>query len=430
MPAPTLTNSCGVVTLFPMTVTCLPTNPSTKSSSDGKLELSVYGGSPPYEIEWSNGLGYDNPLLNLPVGSYTATVKDSNGDYVEEITCTLLPPGTTVTTTTPTTTSIPEYDFCMTYGSKKIYFSPDGVENGKKRWLSDDGLYSVKWNNTSWQLYGNSITSTVISNTGYPPLTGWQVLGGSEVVSVKQGECTSSSDLSVKLTKTDPTCACNGKIIATGNGGTGTYTYSLDGVNYGSSNIFNNKCGPTTFNVYVKDTNDSVSTSSISMPGISDSVTYSLSVNRTSQNIGTNQVKYTYTLSVDQTLPPTVTLTFDLMLMGQFFRAPNINSGTGSFTATVIKNGSTLTGNVTSNDTTGSNALPGCNGNITYLTTYNTKYTSLTLTSSDTYLITVITTFSKNCGSTSCCDAKFSIIPEGTLSNVKISGCQCCKVTT
>ena len=429
MPEPTQRNNCGVVTIFPMTVTCLPTNPSTKSSSDGKLELSVFGGSPPYEIEWENGLGYENPLINLPVGAYKATVKDSNGDYVEQITCNLLPPGTTVTTTTPTTTLIPEYDLCMTYGDTKIYFLPNGTENGKKSWLSDDSLYSISWNNTSWQLFGESVSNTVISNSGYPPLSGWQVLGGSVNVSVKQGECTSSSNLSLKLTKSDPTCTCNGKIIANANGGSGPYTYSMDGINYGSSNIFNNKCGPTTFNLFVKDSNDNVATNSITMVGISPSKTYVLSVNRTSQNIGTNQVKYTYTLSVDQTLPPTVTLTFDFMLMSQFYRAPNINSGSGTFTPTIIKNTNTLTGVVTSNDTTGSNTLPGCNGQTTYLTTYNAKYTSLTLTSSDTYLITVITSFNKNCGSTSCCDVKFSIVPEGTLSNVKITGCQCCNVS-
>lgn len=56
------------------------------------------------------------------------------------------------------------------------------------------------------------------------------------------------------VTRTNPTCVgCqNGRILVMGMGGTAPYKYSIDGVNYQTSNLFSN-LGAGFYNVYVKD---------------------------------------------------------------------------------------------------------------------------------------------------------------------------------
>jgi len=113
MPESTNRNECGVLTIFPMYVTCNSTNPSTITSSDGVASLFISGGTPPYMIQWDNG-SITPSINNLSVGSYTATVTDSNGDYVIKSTC-VLSVTTTTTSTTTTTTLPPCVDFCLEF---------------------------------------------------------------------------------------------------------------------------------------------------------------------------------------------------------------------------------------------------------------------------------------------------------------------------
>lgn len=113
MPESTNRNQCGVLTIFPMSVTCNSTNPSTITASDGIASLVINGGTPPYSITWANG-SLTQTITNLSVGSYTATVTDSNGDYVIKSTC-VLSVTTTTTSTTTTTTLPPCVDFCLDF---------------------------------------------------------------------------------------------------------------------------------------------------------------------------------------------------------------------------------------------------------------------------------------------------------------------------
>ena len=116
MPEPTNRNECGVITIFPMYVTCNSIKPSTPTASDGAASLFISGGTPPYLIQWDNG-SISQTINNLSVGSYTATVTDSNGDYVIKSTC-VLSVTTTTTSTTTTTTLPPCNDFCLTFTQK------------------------------------------------------------------------------------------------------------------------------------------------------------------------------------------------------------------------------------------------------------------------------------------------------------------------
>lgn len=79
-------NDCGVITILPMGVECYSINSSTPDSNDGRIYLTITGGSAPYSVTWSNGLK-DQNIKNLIPGEYVATVVDFYGDYSATTTC-------------------------------------------------------------------------------------------------------------------------------------------------------------------------------------------------------------------------------------------------------------------------------------------------------------------------------------------------------
>ena len=226
MPASTNRNECGVVTIYPMTVTCNPTNPTSEVASNGSISLTIFGGSPPYSIEWTNG-SYEQTLYNLSVGTFKATVTDYNEDYTQVITCSLTPPiPATTIPPEPTTTLLPEYNFCFTKNGVGVNYIANGFFNGKNTWTSEDETSRVFWDPSltpdSWRLTGSGITELIInSNPAYPPINGWQMMGGIGTVNAVLGECGSSSELDFTLTKEDPSCTCDGIITVNATGGIG-----------------------------------------------------------------------------------------------------------------------------------------------------------------------------------------------------------------
>ena len=436
MPEPTQRNNCGVVTIYEMIVTCLPTNPSTPDGQDGSINLNIFGGTPPYDIEWTDLQIYDQQINNLSVDKYTATVTDSTGDYTQTITCELTPPGTTPTTTVPPTTIIPLYEFCLKYNTTNIFLIPNGTLNGKNKWVSDPGGYSVYWDNTKWKLTGTTIPSNVQiinMNPNYPPInSSWQVLGGNGGTAIaNNGPCGSTSTLSLKLTPKNPTCTCNGQITASATGGLPGYTYSKDGVNYVSTPIFNNLCGGVTQNIFVKDSNGVISSESVSLLSPTQPIVYSISLGSASVvTTGNNSKKSTFILSVNPSLPPGTKITFDLTLNGSFLVTPNQTNGSSTFVPSVKKNGSDMSNTDNTSNSTGTSTLAGCQQTPTFSKNYSFKYGGLEITNTDTYLISVDTSYAVNCnGAGNCCNASFKTIPSGSLSNVKINGCQCCTVS-
>jgi len=81
-------NECSPITIFPLGVECVSTNTSTPLTTDGSLTLNITGGTPPYEVTWSNG--ESSPMISgLSTGSYSATIVDYYGDYTATTTCTV-----------------------------------------------------------------------------------------------------------------------------------------------------------------------------------------------------------------------------------------------------------------------------------------------------------------------------------------------------
>ena len=83
-------NECDVITLFDMGVTCSIVNTYGKTGSTRSATLVVTGGTPPYTYLWENG-NTTSTIINLPAGTYNATVTDAFGDFVVNTSC-FLPP--------------------------------------------------------------------------------------------------------------------------------------------------------------------------------------------------------------------------------------------------------------------------------------------------------------------------------------------------
>ena len=248
-------NECVPITIFPMGVVCVVTNPTCSKCSDGTATLIVTGGTPPYDITWGNG-NKSFTIINLSFGSYPATVTDYYGDFTANTICVLSTTTTTTSTTTTTTTLLPTYDFCLviTYVTKRgvnqqnIHFIPDGFYDGYPTWISDDSLYSIIWDtvNNRWVLVDNVNNLTVINNNpSYPPLSGWQILGKDGSVGAYEGECGNLDNLGLTTSINYKGCdySCLNSITITGGGGVPPYQYSIDGgVTWVSSPIFQGIC--------------------------------------------------------------------------------------------------------------------------------------------------------------------------------------------
>ncbi len=61
----------------PLNATASSENPFFCSPPNGWVSVSVSGGTPPYSHSWSNGMSTDS-IFNLPPGTYTDTIRDSN----------------------------------------------------------------------------------------------------------------------------------------------------------------------------------------------------------------------------------------------------------------------------------------------------------------------------------------------------------------
>ena len=210
-------NECDPIVIFPLGVSCFGVNPTLSTISNGELSLIITGGTPPYDVFWSNG---SNGLFitNLSVGSYSAIVTDFYRDFTAYTTCTLTAPTPTATpTVTPTPTPVPEGEpFCLTITTGdnipltyQYYFYPSGsLVNGRPRYINGDGQ-EIIWNlgvDSNWSLNNSPISYDVVTyEISDPPLTGWQVLEGPEGnITTNLGECPIYPNLCLSMTLTKP----------------------------------------------------------------------------------------------------------------------------------------------------------------------------------------------------------------------------------
>lgn len=102
-----------------------------------------------------------------------------------------------------------------------------------------------KFDVTKYQILSSSIITNGYFANG---LDGWAI----EV----------SIDLEVEVLNESAEDECDGSLTITATGGTGPYEYSIDGINFQSSNVFEDLCADC-YNIVARDVNENYGTASV-----------------------------------------------------------------------------------------------------------------------------------------------------------------------
>ena len=424
------TNECDVLTIFPMSAECITINPTNDETFDGAASLMITGGTPPYEILWETG-GVGTIITNLNVGTYTATIKDSYGDFIINTTCELTAPPAPTTTTTTSTTTLPQFDdLCVVITTPKIGegssgynykfwdFIYNGYYNGKPSWLSDDGDYFIYWNTgttNQWLYSGTSGSILYNTNPATPPLSGWQFLGVPKGdIYVYEGSCDGQQPLAFQITKNDSSCGNDGSIIVSATGGLPPYMYSLNGGTTTQVSPIFQGLGGGTYSVSVIDGNNTIQTQNVTIAQLAISTTYVVKLTRGYSN--------TFNVTINPPLPAGVSVSYDIVYGSLFKVAPQPTSATNTITSTILVDGNPIPNPspVIINSTT----FNPCDGGNFYETNSVYTWSNITMTTSTTVDGTINNTISPNSPIPQCYLGTRTT--NLTLNNLQINGCQCC----
>jgi hypothetical protein len=350
-------------------------------------------------------------------------------------------------------------NLCMTFTfEKKIYnfsFTPNGTENGKTKWEYFDGTttYKIFWNprlsNTGsgsgrWEMTfitGLVFTTLNVSNT---PDSGWYATGGGAVavlnLQVTQGTCSGTLPLNAEIQTTNTNCKntspCNGSIIVYPVGGTGVYQYSINGLSYQQSNIFNGLC-ENTYTVNIKDSNNSILQLNATIGYDNVPKTYNGSIVILNQTTLVDSyrpqrrkvVQTDWYLQFDNSIDVGTYINFQMSVVdSQLINGP----GTGQISGqTLVYLNSTLQTATSTRTSTYVTPRPNCADNITG-TTINEAY-SISMTNGDRVTGTsvsemIITVPDSNAsGCVTILDQSIDV-SSNSLPQNPVTGCQCCTV--
>ncbi len=241
---------CSVTITEPSTsLSCTFSNINDVSclgGSDGSATVGAIGGSGNYNYTWSGGLGMGSSKTNLTAGTYEVTVVD-NVTLCESI-CSL----SIVEPVTSVTCEVIHIDHvsCLGGSNGAATVSANG----------GSGNYNYTWSD------GLGVNSSISNLTA-----------GEYIVTVSdENNCTNSCNVIISEPTQALSCSislqqgisCYGErdgalnVIAVG--GTGTYTYSLNGENFSDNHLFEN-LGPGLHEIEVKDQNNCISSCAISL---------------------------------------------------------------------------------------------------------------------------------------------------------------------
>lgn len=231
-----------------------------------RMFVNASGGTPGYTYSFNGGSSYqvDSNLIK-GVGTYSAKVKDANGCVVSTNSVTIKQPASKLTFTTSRT-----YVGCNNVNLSIIA-------------TGSYGNYTYSLNNGPYQ------ASNIFTNVGI----------GSDSIFIKDARnCPAKGKVTIAKSDLAGSIAPSGNIdsvqcvgysrtvIATGNNGTGPYTYSINGGSYQSSNLFLVQAGTST--ATVKDaTGCIVSTNSITIREPASKLNLAVGTQMTSCNIST-----------------------------------------------------------------------------------------------------------------------------------------------
>ena len=78
-----ITQSFTIFNIAPLELTAVITDAlDCVNANSGAIDLFISGGTPPYQVIWSNGVTTED-LQNIPPNTYHVTVTDANGCQIE-----------------------------------------------------------------------------------------------------------------------------------------------------------------------------------------------------------------------------------------------------------------------------------------------------------------------------------------------------------
>jgi gliding motility-associated-like protein len=196
----TVTRQISITEPAALTISATSVNVSCNGNSNGRIDITVSGGTSSYSYNWSNASSTQN-LSGLNSGNYSLTVTDANGCTVASSAIAISEPAAIVLSGSSTASSS-----CNNNGA--IALSVNG----------GTGPYAFLWSNGSTSedlnsIAGGNYSVTVSDANGCTSSTALTVAGGSA--------------LNISLDANDEACgqAGTGSITTTVSGGTSPYTF-------------------------------------------------------------------------------------------------------------------------------------------------------------------------------------------------------------
>ena len=182
-------DTINVNVLSPLSIIKDSTAVTCYGLSDGTASATVSGGLPPYSYLWvDNGQTYNTPnATNLPAGTYSFVITDSNGCSLTD--SVIISEPLPLTASAPGPDSIADFNFLGEYNGQFIYFHPGLMSwnNARQKALNNGGDLIVIKSQSDQLFYENLITNEswigLFQNTNSPnysyPKGGWEWIDGS-----------------------------------------------------------------------------------------------------------------------------------------------------------------------------------------------------------------------------------------------------------
>ncbi len=232
-------------------------------NTNGTITATGSGGIIPYQYSINGGTTYQasNVFVGLAPGVYTITIRDNTG-------CTNIVSVTVTSTGGPTVTATTTPTAC---GASTGSITATGAGGA--------GGYTYSINGTTFQ--ASNIFNGLAAGNYVVYVRDAAGCIGTVTVTV----AASAAPLLTAVTAPSSCVANTGIITATGTGGTAPLEYSINGVAYQASNVFNN-LAPGIYTVYVRDANNCIKTTTVTVANASGLALSVATINASCANNG------------------------------------------------------------------------------------------------------------------------------------------------